>query len=250
MNALFLSASFLTVLLLAGCGTLQQRHFPGDADLPRPYLMFLPGGPGAIPRDINRFKAMRAGGFHGDIEVFEWTDFSHKFASSLYPYERNRGLATQAAKRIAEIHRMDPARPIHVWGVSSGAMMGIWLLEDLPDDVQIDIAILTAPMISTTYDLTRALQHVRGKCYSFTNSADFAISGLTTILFGTMDRKHRISAGEFGFVAPPTADPMHYAKLVPMPHRWEWIRYENYGFHMGCSAPPFVENVIAPLLKG
>jgi hypothetical protein len=39
-----------------------------------------------------------------------------------------------------------------------------------------------------------------------------------------------------------------YDKLIQKPYDKVWLRYRNFGDHMGCMLRPFARNVVAPLM--
>ena len=109
---------------------------------------------------------------------------------------------------------------------------------------------LLASALSPSYDLSKALSHVRGKAYAFSSPNDGIVLGAGTSVFGTIDGKQCQAAGLCGFACPKTADEEQYAKLVPMPYDPAWIKLGNIGDHIGVTSRAFAETVIAPILMG
>ncbi len=241
----------LAGVFLVGCGgRLDQSFFEGSHDLPikaRPYLMFLPGVPGALPSDRERFAALRAGGFDGDIEVFDWT-LPYSWFGALQQVDHNRQQARRVAQRLTEIRRAGPDRPISILAVSGGPIIATWALADLPADVKIDRVIMTSPGMSPDFDLSHALAHVSDRCFVVSSVYDVIVSSLFSQLFGGMDRVYDDTAGRWGFRRPPQGDVEQYKKLVNVTYRWSYVIYGNFGTHMGASELPFVENMTAKLL--
>jgi hypothetical protein len=126
--------------------------------------------------------------------------------------------------------------------------VAIWALEKLPPDITVDTVLLMAPALSPEYNLTGALRHVRGELYAFTSIHDVVVLQAGTKLFGTMDGVFSAAAGFGGFVRPPGADIELYKKLIPEPYEDAWMKYDDYGEHIGAMSRKFAANILAPLL--
>ncbi len=191
------------------------------------------------------------GGVDGKIEHYDWTT-ADPGLGSLLATNRNRDEANNVAQILLEHSRADPHARISVTAHSGGSAIIIWAIERLPDEVSVDSIVLIAPALSPTYDLTKALKHVRGKVYSLNSQSDIVVLGLGTSMFGTMDGVKTPAAGKVGFQQPPGADEKEYKKLIQLPHQQEWIRqYRNTGEHIGAMNRDFAREIIAPLiLKG
>lgn len=234
----------LFALSLTGCAIKR----PIRSMDPKPVLLHLPGVAGDNIFEREFVRSLRTGGLDADARIYEWT--ARKFMIvNLQSNERNRRAAKQLARHIAELRATHPHRPILLTSDSGGAGPMVWALEALPEDVQIDGAIMMGPALSPTYDLSKALKRVRGRMVAFTSPGDIAVLDWGTRLFGTIDGKKVAAAGRFGFRKPNGADDVQYVKLVQMPYRLEWLgRYANWGDHVGPLGPRFASGVIAPLL--
>ena len=173
-----------------------------------------------------------------------------RFASaSLSQRERNIVEAEKVARLITRKYRAAPDRPLYLSCESGGAGIAIWALERLPDDVHVDAVVLVSPAVSTEYDLSPALRHVRHKMLVFPSRSDGLILGVGTAVFGTMDRRHKKSAGLDGFTRPESADVEQYAKLEQFPYRGKMLfRYGNSGGHAWAMYPHFASAWLAPRL--
>jgi hypothetical protein len=135
-------------------------------------------------------------------------------------------------------------------GHSAGAGLVVMALEDLPPDLQVDGVVLMAPALSRTYDLTRALRHVRGRADVFFSDRDTLVLALGTFLLGTVDGVHGEAAGNGGFVKPPRASREAYAKLIVHPYSVDRKLRGDDGGHEGMLGPVVAAALIAPLLPG
>jgi hypothetical protein len=125
----------------------------------------------------------------------------------------------------------------------------VWALEQLPADIKIDRLLMLSSALSPTYDLSRALAHVRYAAYSFHSEYDTLVLKYGTMALGTIDRELVPAAGYAGFVEPESADHRQYEKLRQIPYDAAWMRLGNAGDHIGATAPAFAEQILAPLLR-
>lgn len=236
------------VCTAGGCIGLSAIPRPLTSLEPEPYLVHFPGIGGATFFHKMYLQALRTGGFDAEIHLHDWSRGRFPIVA-LQDYERNRRLARAFAARLTERHRRNPERPIYLSSESGGTGMLLWVLEELPDDVQVDVAVLIAPAVSPDYDLTPALRRVRKRMLVFQSPNDWFILGVGTNLFGTMDGVKTDAAGRVGFRMPAGADPRQYEKLTTFRYAqgWRWT-YGYGGGHFDCLAPRFASGFIAPLL--
>ncbi len=212
-----------------------------------PLLLHLPGIGGKRSIDLAMTEGFEQGGFAGDTEIYDWTE-DDAGLRSLVAIERNHKEARIIAGKITKRFDKDPASPIYLSCHSGGGGLAIWALEALPDRVKIRTLVMMSPALSPQYDLTKALSHVSGKAYVFSSIDDVLVLGTGCRLLGTIDGVKTDAAGRVGFVKPAAADDIQYAKLVPMPYRPEWVRFDDYGNHVGGMTRSFACHVLAPLV--
>lgn len=219
------------------------------ADTSDDYLLHLPGISGYHWLDRGMIEGLRLGGYAGTIDVVDWPR-GNPGLGALLARERNHDEAKQVAQKLERQSRDHPGGRIVLTAHSGGTGILIWALEDLPDDVQVDTVLLIAPALSPTYDLSKALRHVRGKAYSFFSPLDAIVLGVGTRTFGTIDGVKVDAAGKLGFTAPDGADAEQYRKLVQVPYDVSWMPLGNIGDHIGPMARPFAEAMLSPLAMG
>jgi pimeloyl-ACP methyl ester carboxylesterase len=218
-------------------------------DTTRTYLLHLPGIAGETQIDHRLVNGMKGAGFAGPTEIYDWTG-EQKGIAALTNREHNDKEAQKIADKIAARRKADPGGQILLTGHSGGTGLAVFALEKLPKGVTVDGLLLLSPALSPTYDLSKALSHVRGKAYCFSSSLDVFVLGFGTTLFGTIDGKKGESAGRVGFVKPEApADPAQYDKLVNCPYDKAWIRFGNIGDHVTIMTEAFTEHVLAPMVK-
>ena len=217
------------------------------ADFDHTFLLHLPGIAGERWVDLQMTSGLRDAGYVGPMQTYDWTE-NDPGLNALRAYKRNQAEAARVADLITSHYRADPKLRIILTAHSGGTGIVIWALEKLPADVKVDTVVLLSSALSPEYDLTSALSHVKGVCYSFYSENDVLVLATGTKLFGTIDGKYCESAGEFGFVFPKGADAKQYEKLVQKPFDRAWMRYGNIGDHMGPMHRSFSAHILATLL--
>ncbi|HWE03898.1 MAG TPA: hypothetical protein VG326_15945 [Tepidisphaeraceae bacterium] len=211
------------------------------------WLLHLPGIAGRRWVDDQMMLGFKDAGVAGVCDVYDWTGEDPGIAA-LHAYKRNQEQAQIVADLIADHFHRHPDLHILLSGHSGGTGIAVWALEKLPADVKIDKLLLMASALSPGYDLSKALAHVRNKCYSFCSENDVMVLDIGTRMFGTIDGKKTEAAGAFGFLFPAGADSRQYDKLIQKPYDKVWLRYRNFGDHMGCMLRPFARDIVAPLM--
>lgn len=212
-----------------------------------PVLLHLPGVGGYLGCDYRMLHGLLDAKLDAHLFFYDWTEHDPGI-DALHAYARNRKEAARVAQMLVDHARFDPSDPMYLTAHSGGGAIAVWALEKLPPDVCLDQVVLMAPALSPTYDLTRALRHVKGHLYVFSSIHDTLVLYTGTRMFGTMDGVQVAAAGYGGFVRPATADAKEYMKLVPCPYKPQWIQYNDWGDHIGAMSRAFAAHVIAPLL--
>ena len=236
-------------LLVAGCAAyptapVQTNVTPFGRDVT---LIYVPGIGGVTNDDRGWLKGLRAGGYEGKAEAWDWTGGLGS-VEALWAHGRQRAEARHISDRIRQVRSESQTAPIVLVGHSAGAGVAVNALEDLPPGVRVDELVLLAPALSRGYDLTGALRRVRGRADVFDSDRDTLVLAIGTFLFGTVDGAHAEAAGHGGFVEPPGADPRAYGKLHTHPYSRDRQRAGDDGGHEGVLAPRVAAAMIAPLL--
>ena len=259
----FRTALGLPIVLLLLCVTvpraLPAAEAPGreakrDEDdggkrIPHERLIHLPGIAGSRLLDQYFVKGIRAGGYAGEIEIYDWTA-GDPGLGALLARRRNEEQAARLAERLAGLLKDDPQLKIRLVGHSGGSGIAAWALERLPEGMRVETLVLVAPALSQRYDLSDALARVRGKAYAFTSEHDVIVLGAGTRVLGTIDGVKEEASGLRGFTKPKGADDAQYAKLVPMPYTAAWMKFDNIGDHIGPMGRRFAAAVISPIVQG
>jgi pimeloyl-ACP methyl ester carboxylesterase len=240
-----------TALFVAGCAAQPHRPLPSDV---APFgrnvtVIYVPGIGGYGHDDHARINGLKAGGYAGKAEVWDWMERLGPI-SALWSHARQRAEARQIADRVRTLRAESPADSVVLVGHSAGTGLVVMALEDLPPDLQVEEVVLLAPALSRTHDLTRALRHVYGRADVFCSERDTLVLALGTFLLGTVDGVHGEAAGHGGFVKPPGVSDGAYAKLGVHPFSNDRRLYGDDGGHEGILAPGVAAALVAPMLPG
>lgn len=234
------------ILSILFCAAPLLRAGNAPSSFQHTWLLHLPGVGGELSIDHDLIHGLKAGGYDGHTEIYDWTE-SQPGLSALWSRKRNDQEAQRIADKIQQLVRDDPAVRITITAHSGGNGLAVWALERLPKDIHIQTLFLLSSALSPEYDLTKALLHVRGKACAFSSEYDSIVLGAGTSAFGTIDGVRTEASGKVGFVMPKSADPLQYTKLVQYPFDKAWMKYGNLGDHIGTLSPGFAEHVLAPL---
>lgn len=244
-----LTVAMLGACVLAGCAqvdyTAPERYANG-------LVMVLDGAGGITlaPQQIQ--QGLNDGGVNHAIEIFKWSA-GHNVLEDQQDVGRNRRVAGDLARRVGLYMSQYPGRPVHLMGLSAGTGIVVFAAEQIPASRPVDGICLMASSLSSTYDLTPALSHVRNEITNFQSSlADVGVLGVGVALAGTVDRGGGLSAGLAGFSVPKDASPLtqrlYEEKLVEMPYNPAYAIFGNLGDHLGATSPGFVKQFMAPIV--
>lgn len=244
-----LALAMLVLAFVSGCAA--QPAMP-DPSTVKPFgqnatFIYVPGIGGVGHEDRAWIEGVRAGGYKGSTAIWDWSGRLGAL-DALWAHGHQQAEARKIADQIVKIRSESPGEPITLVAHSAGTAVAVYALEHLPSQTNVDDLVLLAPALSRSYDLTKALRHVRGRADVFYSERDTLVLAIGTFLFGTADGIHGESAGHGGFVAPRRADPLAYARLHAHPYSRERQKAGDDGGHEGILSPHVAAVVIAPLL--
>jgi pimeloyl-ACP methyl ester carboxylesterase len=214
-------------------------------------IFILDGVGGALFIPMVARRAFREAGLPHATCVFDWHHGPRgECLGDLICLRRNQAEAVRLAGLIRGFRRDNPEAPLHVLGYSGGAGVAVFAAERLAPPVKIDTLVLCCPALSPGYPLDRMLRNV-GRCCVFASRRDWALLGLGTTLFGTIDRRFGPGAGLVGFRMPAQGEESGLSCGGEFHQIWwgkEMRRYNNHGNHVGTGEAAFILHYIAPLL--
>jgi hypothetical protein len=232
---------FLILIVLGFAGWAR------GAPTTQPYLLHIPGIGGHLPLDDHLLHGLRDGGINGWLDLYDWTG-PDRGVMALLQERRHERQSSAVAELLINKFREHPDIQITLTSHSGGCGIAAWALEKLPDDVIIDNWVQMQSALSPTYDLTKALRHVR-RAYALYSPLDSVVLGTGTRTLGTVDGEKSDAAGLVGYTRPAGGDPRQYDKLRQYGYDESWMRFDDIGDHIGPMTYRFARFMIAPMLK-
>lgn len=189
---------------------------------------------------------LRDAGFEGEFLYWRWHATWRGWL--VLPAIMDRAMLERQARKLAEFiadrRREHPDGPIFLIGYSCGGYVAVRAMELLPDGLRVHAAATLAGVFAPSRDLAPACDRVRGKLVVCSSFLDCLIAGLGTLVFGTADRKHVLSAGMVGVRKRANEDP----RIVQVRWRPSMIRSGHWGGHFSAAARGFIRRYVAPQL--
>ena len=209
-------------------------------------VIILPGIDGRSLLNLNVALGLADAGVQSCIEVIDWTTGLLPLA----PYHlRSRRLHERGACRIAahisECLDAYPRRPLHLIGHSGGGGMALYALDRLDPGRRVTSAFLLGPAVSPGFDVRPALVKTACGIRNYYSRLDCLFLGAVTSLFGTVDGRHRFSAGAVGFDNSSSATDGE-PRLDQREFHPGMVSQFHLGGHFGWTNRVFVAEEIAP----
>lgn len=248
-------------MLVIGCATkpvgLPEQLPDREQRMQHGYLYYFDGAGGGTAKKNwaeGVKEGLLAGGYPGAGELFSWETGRGLIADQDASVKYKRSEAKEAAARMIKHAEAFPGTPIDILGFSAGTAVAIFALEDLPVSVQANEVVLLGTSISRNYDMTKALNRVKGHVYIYTSTRDRML-GFLMPFSGTADRKFDDpGAGITGFTLPPGATAetrkLYAEKIVTIPWTAKLEKDGDYGHHFDNVKMEFIRDHVTPLFLG
>ena len=255
LRSIALAVLAAAIPLLAGCGGGTGQPYVTPERLDKGLVVVLPGIHGRLWLSESIMKGLADGGVDEAIEIYDWTYEGHWLPFyNLGAVERNHQEAGCVARHIAEYQDKHPGAPVTLVGYSGGGPLAVWTAEQMPSGHKLDGVVLLSPPLVPEYDLTPALSASRRGIVNFYSHKDVMYLAAGTLVFGTMDKQNRVSAGNVGFYYPqaatmPAEANSPYAHVFQVPYRDEMAATGHTGSHLTIGEPAFICQYVAPLVR-
>jgi pimeloyl-ACP methyl ester carboxylesterase len=230
------------------------HEYVSAARLEQGYTIVVVGVNGDNMLSAGLSRGIVEGGYSGAVEVVDWTTGHWPlFVYHLRSTSRHDNGARAIGERVVAYRRGYPGREINLVAFSAGAAVALEALEELPESEAVDRLVLLAGAVSPAHDLRPALARCRVGLWNYYQPQDVIALWAGTIMAGTADGHHLMSAGAVGFW--PHADfteaeqNLVQRKLVQMPFEPRMALSGNLGGHFHCVNHRFVAEWIAPVLE-
>lgn len=259
------SRPFAAVMALAvaaclsgGCCSLTRPHLDtaelvSPERLDRGYVLLLPGIMGCTSTDHELTVGLARAELPLAIEMYDWTEGKWRLISNLRGLTRNRREARDIAAKIVAYQDRYPGRPVHVIGYSGGAGIAVMALEALPPGRKVTSVMLLAATLAPDYDLRSAMSHTEWGIRNYYSPVDVPVLMATMTLVGTMEGRHTVAAGAWGFTVPKAVEGeerrWYEQNLIQQSYTFEMLAFGNSGGHFGWVRPNFVQHWLAPMVS-
>ncbi len=188
---------------------------------------------------------LRAGGVKANIQVHDWTTGTPLLFLMHLQHDRFHEIAShEFAAKLSRYRDQHPATPISIVAHSGGTRIAARCIELLPINT-VDKVIFVSSALSPQYPINQLSERVRTAVWNFRSSyLDTGLLACGTILAGTMDNRHTVSAGMVGFNQSPCVP-----KLVEVPYSLSNIEHLDFGGHYGGLTYFTARDRLAPILN-
>ncbi len=230
-----------------------HRQLAAASRLEHGLIIILPGIEGCSSVNDSIARGLVAGQLPHAVKIIDWRKFRPWNPLHLAMLRHNQAQAGSIAEFICKYQRNYPGQPVHLIGHSAGAGIALFVLEKLPATHRVNSVVLLAAAVSRQFDIRPLVERTGRGIWNFYSLLDLPTVGLGTIVFGTMDRRHAISAGAMGFRTEheSTSDAHVPESTEPQLHqirfRTAMIRSWNFGGHFGSTNAVFVQRHVAPI---
>jgi hypothetical protein len=225
----------------------------GEPHAPRGLVIIADGVGGLDLCGISLRFALGAEKLPHAVEIVRWGHGLGRWLADLTDVANRDSHARLVAENVRAYKAQRPLDPIYLVAKSGGSGVVVKALE-LLDEQQVERAVMLAPALSPTYDLSHALRAVRRELVVFWSPLDLIILGAGTRVFGTVDRIKTAGAGLVGFRVPAPESSndnsrQQYDKLRQIRWRPRMAASGYLGGHFGPDNPLFLRRYVVPLLR-
>lgn len=204
--------------------------------------LYCPGVGNCDFGDAGLRRGLEAAGYRGEVTPFYWTIAPGWLGAPIDQLAQfnARLRAVALAREVERFIDEHPAAPINLVGLSAGSGVAIWALENLKPGYKVDSVVLLSSSLSCDYDVSKALDHVRGRLFCYYCPKDFVLDGPMR-LTGTIDGKFADAAGLVGLACGG-----HPGRVVNIGWDPRFKDLGNHGGHTDATQPRFVQAQVAP----
>jgi hypothetical protein len=223
------------VTLVTGCYGSSWDFRPED-QFGRTYYLDGAGNWGfgrfAVPQGLHD------AGYRGRVATYRWSvTFNPAIDQTIGRYMA-KAKARQLAREIEHYLQHYPGNQVNIIALSAGTGVAIWACEELKPTATVQNLIMLSSSLSSSYDMRKALAHIKGTVYVYTSPNDGVLSGPVQIL-GTIDGSFDVAPAGLAGLRSPSQQIRNIA----------WSRkYEAYGWtgsHVSAVREEFVRQVLA-----
>jgi hypothetical protein len=253
-HALSAISLFLMVLTAPGCILGNRPTFVHTSSIADEMTFYLDGagnlgfGKETVPLGLADC------GYLGQVRHFIWTTYWGPIHDQM-SIVHNRRKAAELARQIEAHLDQYPSGKVNIIALSAGTGVAVFALEVLDSDYRVDNVVLLSSSLSSGYDLTRALKHVKGGIYFYWSPDDPILNRVVPIV-GPVDQENStpVVAGVAGASVPIRASRETMQCYRRHVHNVKWEPETLLGpvkyWHAGSITRHMIRELVAPILVG
>jgi len=233
--------ALLQLVVSVGCQSSQPRNADTERldSFGRTYYIDGAGNWGYGVKEVQH--GLREAGYKGRIINYTWSPTLNPALDQTIgrpaARRKGKGLGDQITRYLTKY----PDNDVNIIALSAGTGVAIWACEHIGPNVKANNVIMLGSSLSSSYDMSKALNNIKGDVYVYYSPHDAILSGAVRLL-GTID-------GELG------GDSAGLVGLHPVScradniHNIGWSqRYEQYGWrggHVDSTSEAFILSVVS-----
>jgi hypothetical protein len=178
--------------------------------------------------------------YPGHVEAYMWTtSFNPAIDQINRPFAHLRA-AIMTAKIQDYLNRF-PHNDVNIIALSAGTGIAVWAVEALEPQYKVADLVLLGSSLSSDYDMSKALQRIKGRVIVYYSPHDTILDGPVRVL-GTIDGKLGVDSAGLVGLRPPGGGGGKIKNIGWAP------TYEQYGWtgaHTDCTSEMFVREVLS-----
>lgn len=230
--------SWIGLAAMAGCGPGNGGFSQAEDKFGITYYLDGAGNWGFGVADVP--AGLKNAGYKGRVENFMWTS-SFNPAIDQINRPANNLRAALLADKISNYLKKHPENDVNLIALSAGTGIATWAVENVKAPCKVNNMVLLGSSLSYNYDMTRALENMKGCVYVYYSRYDSVLEGPVKAL-GTVDGKIGTDAAGLVGLRPPRGGG---ARIKNYGWSRNYLKYGWSGSHTDCTSQAFVRAVLA-----
>jgi len=226
---------FAVMVIVSGCSDPKEKYGK---------TWYIDGagnwGFGVVESAVGLEKA----GYPGKVDSYHWSLTMNPALDQTLRFIA-KGAGDRLGDIITDYLKNNPGAEANVIALSAGTGVGIWAIENVKPPYKVNNYVMLGSSLSSRYDVSRALNNMKGNIYVFYSASDPVLSGPVQAL-GTIDGTFDSSAGQVGLRGRGAAS----GRVINIPWSSKYERYGWVGGHTDSTSEQMMQYVIAPRIFG
>lgn len=193
---------------------------------------------------VESATGLEKAGYQGKVDSYHWSLTMNPALDQTLRFIA-KGAGDRLGDIITDYLKNNPGAEANVIALSAGTGVGMWAIENVKPPYKVSNYVMLGSSLSSRYDVSRALNNMKGNIYVFYSASDPVLSGPVQAL-GTIDGTFDSSAGQVGLRGRGAGS----GRVVNIPWSYKYERYGWVGGHTDSTSEPMMQYVIAPKIFG